>query len=34
VLGIETAFRMILIAVSLVAGLLLAAALGPERRRS
>jgi len=34
VLGIETAFRMILIAVSLVAGLLLAAAVGPERRRS
>jgi len=33
VLGIDTAFRMILIAVSLVAGLLLAAALAPERRR-
>jgi uncharacterized membrane protein YjjP (DUF1212 family) len=33
VLGIETAFRMILIAVSLVAGLLLASALAPERRR-
>jgi len=34
VLGIETAFRMILIAVSLVAGLLLAAAVGPERRHT
>jgi uncharacterized membrane protein YjjP (DUF1212 family) len=33
VLGVETAFRMLLIAVSLVAGLLLASALAPERRR-
>lgn len=33
VLGIDTAFRMLLIAVSLVAGLLLASALAPERRR-
>lgn len=33
VLGIETAFRMILVAVSLVAGLLLANALVPGRRR-
>lgn len=32
VLGVETAFRMILIAVSLVAGLLLASALAPGRR--
>jgi uncharacterized membrane protein YjjP (DUF1212 family) len=32
VLGIETAFRMILVAVSLVAGLLLAKSLAPERR--
>jgi uncharacterized membrane protein YjjP (DUF1212 family) len=34
VLGVETAFRMLLIAVSLVAGLLLASALAPERRRA
>ena len=33
VLGVEAAFRMLLIAVSLVAGLLLASALAPERRR-
>jgi len=32
-LGIETAFRMVLIAISLVAGLLLANALTPERVR-
>ena len=33
VLGVETAFRMILVAVSLVAGLLLANAVVPGRRR-
>jgi uncharacterized membrane protein YjjP (DUF1212 family) len=33
VLGVESAFRMIVIAVSLVAGLLAAAALGPSRPR-
>jgi uncharacterized membrane protein YjjP (DUF1212 family) len=32
VLGVETAFRMILVAVSLVAGLLLSRSLAPDRR--
>ncbi|MFI5234896.1 MAG: hypothetical protein ACHQXA_04230 [Gemmatimonadales bacterium] len=33
IVGVETAFRMLLIASALVAGLLVASVAGPQRRR-